>query len=158
MQIQTTKPVSRFQQLLCALLLCLTMVSIQGCAEPPGDNAEKPKTGIIGKKTQEIGEFNPNGDAKAADLQVKETASPIGAALGSYGFAVSEISKMAVQRALQLFEATNERYPKDHEEFMTEIIKKNNIQLPVLPGGRQYQYDVKNHELVVVEAEKNSGK
>jgi hypothetical protein len=44
--------------------------------------------------------------------------------------------------------------PKDHEEFMTQIIKKNNIQLPVLPGGRQYQYDVENAELVVVEAEK----
>lgn len=46
----------------------------------------------------------------------------------------------------------HERYPKDHEEFMTQIIKANNINLPVLPGGRKYQYDVENHELVIIEA------
>ena len=43
-------------------------------------------------------------------------------------------------------------FPKDYDEFMTQIIKANNIQLPVLPGGKQYQYDVENHRLVVVDA------
>jgi hypothetical protein len=35
---------------------------------------------------------------------------------------------------------------------MEKIIKANNIQLPVLPGNKIYQYDVENHKLVVVEA------
>ena len=44
--------------------------------------------------------------------------------------------------------------PKDYDEFMSQIIKRNNIQLPVLPGNRRYQYDPEKFELVVVEAEK----
>ena len=118
-----------------------------GCAEPQATN-----TGIINKKTQEIGEFDADGEAQIADLQVKPSANPYASA-GAYGFAISEISKQTVQRALQFFQAEHGRFPKDHEEFMTQIIEKNNIQLPVLPGKRRYQYDVENHELVVVEAE-----
>ena len=36
---------------------------------------------------------------------------------------------------------------------MEKIIKRHKIELPVLPGKRQYQYDVENHELIVVEKE-----
>ena len=50
---------------------------------------------------------------------------------------------MAIEHAVKLFEATNARYPKDHEEFMSEIIKANNIKLPQLPADREYKYDVK---------------
>ena len=32
-----------------------------------------------------------------------------------------------------MFHAANDRYPKDLNEFMTEIIKANNISLPKLP-------------------------
>jgi hypothetical protein len=120
-----------------------------GCAEPP----EQADSGIMNKKTQEVGEFDPEGEAKVADLQVKPSANPYASA-GAYGFAISEISKLTIKQSLNFFKAEHGRMPKDHEEFMTQIIKKNNIQLPVLPGGRQYQYDVENAELVVVEAEK----
>lgn len=129
-------------------LCCLAAILITGCAEPePSSNS-----GIINKKTQEVGEFDAGGEDKVADLQVKTSASPL-AAMGAYGYAVSEISKQTIQRAIQFFQAEHGRFPKDHEEFMEQIIKKNNIQLPVLPGKRRYQYDVENHELVVVEAE-----
>ena len=39
----------------------------------------------------------------------------------------------------------------DSDRFAA-IIKENNIKLPVLPGGKQYQYDVPNHQLVVIDA------
>jgi hypothetical protein len=130
--------------------LSVLVVVLVGCAEPQAAD-----TGIINKTTQEIGEFDADGDDQIADMQVKTSASPL-AAMGAYGSTISQISKIQVQRALQLFEAINERFPKDHEEFMTEIIKKNKIELPVLPGKRRYQYDVENHELVVVEAEKKN--
>ena len=129
------------------IALCFGGIFQTGCAEPQSD------TGIINKKTQEIGEFDAKGEAQVADLQVKPSANPY-ASVGAYGFAVSEISKQAVQRHLQFFQAEHGRFPKDHDEFMTEIIEKYNIELPVLPGKRRYQYDVENHELVVVEAEK----
>ena len=59
---------------------------------------------------------------------------------------------MYIDHALDLFNATEGRYPKDYNEFMKRIIKENNIKLPVLPGGAKYAYDVKNHKLQVVRA------
>lgn len=129
--------------------LGISVLAWVGCLDP-----EPADTGIINKKTQEIGEFDAQGDDKVADLQVKKSMNPYASA-GAYGYAISEISKQTVQRALQFFQAEHGRFPKDHEEFMTQIIEKNNIQLPVLPGKRRYQYDVENHELVVVEADKD---
>jgi hypothetical protein len=129
-------------------LLCLTAIVLVGCEEP-----KQADTGIFNKKTQDVGEFDAAGGDQIADLQVKPSANPYASA-GAYGYAISEISKQAVQRQLQFFQAEHGRFPKDHDEFMTEIIEKPPIKLPVLPGKRRYQYDVENHELVVVEAAK----
>jgi hypothetical protein len=134
------------------LLLAACCILLGGCADPPASETGS-KTGIIGKKNQDIGEFKPEDGEKIADLQVKPSANPY-ASVGAYGFAVSEISKIAVNQALQLFKAEHGRMPKDYDEFMSQIIKRNNIQLPVLPGNRRYQYDPVKFELVVVEAEK----
>lgn len=131
-------------------LICFFVV-LAGCEKPPA--AKKPKQeSIIGKTTQDIGEYDPDGDAEIADLQVDENSSLLGAATGSYKFAVGRTSELAIQHALQLYNATHGNYPKDHAEFMEKIVKANNINLPVLPGKRRYQYDVENHKLVVVEA------
>ena len=141
-------PNKLFASSLAAFFVALLCI---GCAEPAD---EKPKkTGIIGKTTQDIGEYDPSGDAQEADQQVKSSANPLAAA-GAYGYAAGTISKQTVERALQLFNAEHERYPKDHSEFMEKIIKANNIELPVLPGGDQYQYDVANHELKIIEGSK----
>ena len=54
--------------------------------------------------------------------------------------------------ALNLFHTPrNGRYPKSHEEFMEKVIKANNIQLPQPVTTAEYQYDVENHELKVVD-------
>jgi len=140
-----------FHWIVCYLPICFFVV-LSGCDTPP--DVEKPKSeSIIGKKTQDIGEYDPNGDAEIADLQVDANSSPIGAASGAYKFAVGRTSEMAIQRALQLYNAQHGEYPKDHAEFMEKVVKANQIRLPVLPGKRRYQYDVENHKLVVVEAE-----
>lgn len=143
-------------RLLVAYALPGLFVLMAGCDTPAEPQAKKDNRGIIGKKTQEVGEFDPDGDAKVDDGKVnkRHLATPGIGALAGYGPAAQQIAKLAINQALSLFNATNDRYPEDHEEFMEEIIKANNIQLPVLPGGRQYQYDVQNHELVVVEAVK----
>ena len=45
--------------------------------------------------------------------------------------------------------------PNSHKEFMeADSPGLNNVELPVLTGGKTYQYDVENHELVVVESQK----
>lgn len=138
---------NRLPQSLCCLFGFLLLA---GCADSLEKVEEEKPTSIIGEKTDEIGEFK--GDADEANLEAKRD-SPLSAAGGAYGFAVGQIAKMQIQQAVQLFQASNGRYPKDHDEFMEKIIKANNIQLAVLPGKRRYQYDVENHELKIVEAE-----
>jgi hypothetical protein len=57
--------------------------------------------------------------------------------------------EIAIPHALDLYNATNGYYPKSEEEFMEQIIKFNNIELPELPEGHKYVYDVEHHELMV---------
>ena len=134
--------------LLSAFSLMIVFLSgFSGCQEPQAAAPPKKDTGIINKVTQDIGEAQPG--AEQADLQAKG----LGVVPGAYGFAVSEIAKGQIKQAVELHRAANGSYPKDHDEFMSKVIKQNGIQLPVLPGGRQYQYDVENHELIVVEKE-----
>ena len=52
---------------------------------------------------------------------------------------------------MDLYHAENDRYPKDYDEFMNEIIKANNIALPQLPHYQEYGYDEKEHKLIILE-------
>ena len=60
---------------------------------------------------------------------------------------------MMIDHAMDLYKATNDRYPKDYDEFMTDIIQANNIGLPKLPYYQKYGYDENEHKLVVLEYE-----
>ncbi len=59
------------------------------------------------------------------------------------------VFEIQVPHALQLYEATNGRKPATHEEFMEQIIKANQIELPELPAGQRYIYDSQTGELMV---------
>lgn len=133
----------------CAI--CLLLVTACGCGQSLEDQTKKSPNSIIGKKTQEVGQFDPNANAKVSNSKIEAT-DPITAPTSAYGPMLEKISKSHIEHAVNLYQATEGHYPKDHDEFMTQIIKANNIQLPVLPGGKQYQYDVENHRLVVVDA------
>ncbi len=123
---------------------------LAGCMQSLEEQTKKDPNSIIGKKTQEVGQFDPNAGAKVSDSKIHAT-DPITAPVSAYGPMVEQIMKSHIEGALNLFNASEGRYPNSYEEFMTRIIKENNIQLPVLPAGRQYQYDVENHKLVVIE-------
>ncbi len=58
--------------------------------------------------------------------------------------------EIQIPHAMGIFQATEGRFPKDHDEFMERIVKENNIQLPVLPKGHEYKYDPESHDLMVV--------
>jgi hypothetical protein len=119
-----------------------------GCMDSLEKQTAKSKDGIVGKKTQDIGKFDPNANQQVSDSKIN--ASPGTAAVGAYGPTMERISKIEIDHAINLFQAENGRYPKDYDEFMEKIIKANNIQLPVLPAKGQYKYDEENHCLVVV--------
>ena len=133
-------------------LMCLLIITTAflGCKDRP--TAEKNNKGIFGQKDK-IGEFDPNAKQEISDGEAKPAnpLNPLGA-LNAYGPAVQKISQMPVEKALQLFRAEEGRYPRDYDEFVERIVKPNNIQLPKLPGGKKYKYDVENHTLVVVKS------
>lgn len=133
-----------------ACVLSLTLF-LCGCWAEFDRQTKKSPNSIIGKKTQDIGEFDPNAKKKVSDSKIR-AEDPLTGPMMAYGPMMEKISKLGVDQAINLFYATEGRFPKDHEEFMTRIIKENNIQLPVLPFKAKYQYDVENHKLVVIEA------
>ena len=148
---------------LFATMTCASLLFIfAGCGQPsaekfptPEKKDKGPKKEVINQVTDDIGEFDANaGEVKEADMQVKSNSGPLSAYSGAYGYAVSATAKMKITQAVEMFRATEGRYPKSHDEFMAKVIKANQIQLPVLPGEREYQYDVENHELKVVEPNK----
>jgi hypothetical protein len=125
----------------------LVLACLCGCE----DATKKSPNSIIGKKTQDVGEFKPGAGAKVSDSKVR-VDTPGLAGLQAYGPMVEQISKLGIESAVNNFHALEGRYPNSYDEFMTRIVKENNIQLPVLPGGKKYQYDVENHKLVVIDA------
>ena len=130
----------------------LTIALAAGCVDSLANQAKKDPNSIIGKKTDKIEKFDPKAKQEVSDSKVKAD-DPILYPLQAYGPMVEQISKMHVEHALDLFNASEGRYPKDYEEFMKRIIKENNIKLPVLPGDGKYAYDVENHKLEVVRAD-----
>ncbi len=117
--------------------------------------AEKKDEFIIRKYTQEIGKFDPKAGREVSDSKVRAT-NPITGALEAYGPIVEQISKMQIDQFLIIYNVEHGHWPT-YDEFMSQIIKANNVQLPVLPGKMEYQYDEENHRLVAVYPEKKEG-
>ena len=121
-----------------------------GCMESLEKQTAKSPNSIVGKKTQDIGKFDPNApNQQVIDSKIRAT-DPITAPVGAYGPMMQKVSNIQIDSAINYFYGENGRYPKDYDEFMEKIIKPNNIQLPVLPAKGQYKYDEENHCLVVV--------
>ena len=104
-----------------------------------------------------IEKFDPKAKQEVSDSKVRAN-DPVLYPLQAYGPAMEQISKIEVKQAVDLFNASEGRYPKDYDEFMTRVVKPNNIKLPVLPGGWKYAYDVENHELQVVKTDTDAKK
>jgi hypothetical protein len=143
---------------LLLVVFAIGLAGWAGCSPPATTRAPEKQgnTGIFGKTTQEIGEFKPEEGAKVSDSSIDEDqlATPLIGAAAAYGPLTEQVSKLAIQQALNFFYASEGRYPKDHDEFMARIIRPDDpdgIKLPALRAGRDYQYDVENHELLVVE-------
>ena len=143
------------------VLACFALAS--GCSEPiqlgdkppaPAAPAEPKDTFIVGKRTQEIGKLDRAALTKqgAVVASQKITAKdPITLQGNAYVTMIGKIAIDQMDYAVRLFQAENGRFPKDYNEFMDEVIKKNNIALPKLPFYQEYQYDEANHRLVVIE-------
>lgn len=59
------------------------------------------------------------------------------------------VFEIVIPKNMQLFQATNGRFPRSHEEFMKEIVEFGQVRLPELPEGKRYVYDPQTHQLMV---------
>ena len=93
------------------------------------------------------------GKAKGAvEVGTKITAKDYITLQGNaYVTIIGQTSVLSIQKAMDLYKATNDRYPKDYNEFMAEIIQANNIALPKLPVYQEYGYDEAQHKLIILE-------
>ena len=133
---------------LMSLAVCV-LSAAAGCEEEARHVQSRPnsraadQTGInvgIDVEDRSTGQARPQPQAKPRPQQ----SGPI------IGQRTTEI-RNNIKHAMDLYKATNDRYPKDYDEFMTEIIKANNIALPQLPPYQAYGYDEKEHKLILLE-------
>ena len=121
---------------------CLAFLML-GCVESPPSTPQRAKT------TDKISEFDPGAGNEVVKPEVKMT-NPITGPLEAYQPLVQQVAALGIEHAVNLFNASEGRYPNSYDEFMTRIIKENNIHLPAIPPGLEYQYDVENHKLLVI--------
>ena len=133
------------------ILIPLLLVMSPGCSDMVEPRTSQPQQTAKLKTTDDIGEFKAE-DGKATVSSKVKISNPITGALEAYEPLKQQVGELKIQHAVGIFNAIEGRYPKDHEEFMTKVIKANNIRLPQLGPGKQYQYDVENHALMVVTA------
>ena len=83
---------------------------------------------------------------KAQDLGNNPVSLPI----KTYFLGKEKISfDIQIPHAVRLFQAANGYYPRDAQEFWSEIIVPNQVPLPSLPSGDRYLYDAQSGELLV---------
>ncbi len=137
-------------RILFPVILCL----LAGCVNDsaPTDEAvnQAEKKPFRPESTDEIGEFK--GDKQVVDTKVKVT-NPVTGPLEAFKPIKQQLAQLNLQHTVDLFHALEGRYPKDYDEFMQRIIKENHLKLPTPGKGFAYEYDVKNHTLVVVRTE-----
>lgn len=123
-----------------------------GNAKPKAPAAKKQDTFIVGKKTQDIrnaaDEQKKGGQVASPKIVRKDPFTLPG---NAYVSIIGQNSMLNMKKAIDLYHAENDRYPKDYAEFMEVIIKANNIALPQLPHYQKYAYDESSHTLVIME-------
>lgn len=132
------------------------IVEAKPAAETPAAPPQNPVSETVTRVVDE-NDRKESAEEKTQETKPKPPAAPGGETraseviVGGSGFnsMSASIERTQIVKAMADFQALNERYPKDHQEFMDQIIKANNIKLPVLPADKKYQYSPDRHELMV---------
>lgn len=150
----------RLTRLLPLLLVPAAVITLAaGCDSGKKKPESKIKTRkTIGEKTQDVRnlsvELNKGAVLASTEISVSD---PLTQAAEAYRTSVGKIGGMAVERAIQMRNAMNimeDPKPLTYDEFMTEIIKKDQpdgIYLAELPYYQAYAWDEANQKLVVID-------
>jgi hypothetical protein len=123
-------------------------------AAPAPDGASEPAQPrrIIGETTTNVRDAAAEQAKGATKAPGKVTGKdPITVSGNTYTVIIGKAEQLQIKKSLDLFYNLHERYPKDLQEFMKEIIKANGIRLAQLPFYQEYAYDAAKHELIILE-------
>jgi hypothetical protein len=120
-------------------------------AAQPAPEVVQPRE-VLGKRTMVVLDAEAELKKGAAEGTTKITAKdPITMVGNAYVTQTGRLGVLQIEQTVNLFKAAEDRYPKDHEEFMARIIKENNLALPMLPYYQEYGYHAGEHKLVILE-------
>lgn len=151
-------------------MLAVSGCFVSGCDEPRTQSASEkaaaskakaaPKEGsqpreILGKTTSDIRDTNAELGKGGVVANNQESArKTVFAPSKQYISAIDRVAAMHIQHAVELYRAETGEYPKDYDEFMSNVIKKgkpDEIRLPQLPHYQEYSYDAQARQLIVIE-------
>jgi hypothetical protein len=109
-----------------------------GGGTPSAEQSERVKAEVgVGKKGRSL------DNEEGVGAMIVEPARQL------FRFKQKAVFDFQIPQALQLFKANEGRLPNSDDEFMTKIVRANNIQLPELPSGQRYVWDPAEGELMV---------
>ena len=145
-------------------LAALALALAAGCEEPRNVGSRKKAaaetpppakeedTFIVGRRTTDIKQAEPELQKGAVVGSQRIVAKdPITLSGNAYVSMIGRTSVLQIEHTMNQYKAANDRYPKNLDEFMTEIIKANHLALPQLPYYQKYGYDEKDHKLIILE-------
>ena len=145
----------RFRFFSAALILCLCIAV--GCNPPTPKKKvakeDRPAGGIIGQETTEVGEWDPDAGMEVV-VENDGDVNIINRNMKAFGRTSDTIAKLKVKAALERYRALEGDYPKTYEEFKNKFFKNWVEKLPMPRTNSVYQYDVENHELLIVRKKK----
>lgn len=141
-------------------LVLLPLVVLAGC-----DNAKKPAVAKAKFQPRETFKKTTQLVLKLTDALADggvlasteiEVADPLTQAASAHRTIPAKLAAMNVKHSIDLRNASNIQDPKplSYDEFMAEIIKKDQpdgMSLPMLPYYQEYAWDEANQQLVTVE-------
>ena len=124
----------------------------EAAAPPEATDPSRPRD-VLGRTTQDIRAAGPEIKEEGAKVASPKIVAkdPILLTGNAYVTMIGKASILQIEHAMKLYQAANNRYPADLQEFMDEIVKANNIRLPTLPHYQEYGYDEAEHKLVILE-------
>lgn len=126
------------------LLGCCCLVP--GCddtATPPAAEVEQPP--VVAQKA--VAGVGKEGQSLKDNTGVAKIIS--GPASALFDVKQRAVLEFQIPPLVQMFKASEGRFPKSHEEFMTKIVDSNRLVLPELPAGAVYHFDSSKGELWV---------
>lgn len=113
--------------------------------------AQPDNKGLIGKTTAEVVDLQA---ALAANPNLKERergslgGDPATQATNAYVYMTSTASTFGIQRALQLYQATNDRFPS-FPEFQ-QMMRENQTEFSAVYPWEMYAYDAKTGQIAIL--------